>query len=340
MLLVIIGAGASFDSAISRPVPASERLEVAERNRPPLANELFQEREVFRTAAHNHPHFMPIVHRLRLLRGRGVEEVLEEIANESITYSRRKIQLLAIRYYIKAAIDACIGGWLRDVDESTNYRVLLDLIQQFKLDAEAVLLVTFNYDCLIENALTHEMGYKFARIGDYVASNRRFPLFKLHGSTDWVSLVRSKRAPYPDLIQHAETLQFLDAVVKEDEAVTSQEYSWGYVPAIAVPMQTKQAFECPKAHCDVLEAYLPRVTKILTVGWRGMEEHFIKMLNNHLNGVRSLMAVSKGDAGRTAAHLHSRFSNKAGEHIKLSSCDEGFSNFINEPQLLSRFLQE
>jgi hypothetical protein len=199
MLLVIIGAGASFDSAISRPVP--ERFE--NRHRPPLANGLFQERDVFKTAAHNHPHFMPIVHRLRLLEGRGVEEVLEEIANEATTYSRRKIQLLAIRYYIKAAIDACISGWLRDVDESTNYRVLLDLIQQFKVDAEAVLLATFNYDCLLENALTHELDYKFARIDDYAESNRRFPLFKLHGSTDWAMVVKqpqSTRVEEPTLL--------------------------------------------------------------------------------------------------------------------------------------------
>src|SRR6202049_3822379 len=284
MLLVIIGAGASFDSAISRSVPVSPIERFEDRHRPPLANGLFQERDVFHTAAHNHPHFMPIVHRLRLLEGRGVEEVLEEIANEATTYSRRKIQLLAIRYYIKAAIDACISGWLRDVDESTNYRVLLDLIQQFKVDAEAVLLATFNYDCLLENALTHELGYKFARIDDYAASNRRFPLFKLHGSTDWARFVRSKRVPYPDLIQNAETLQFLDTVLKEDKAVSSKDFAWGYVPAIAVPMQTKQAFECPKAHCDVLEGYLPRVTKILTIGWRGLEEHFIKMLNCHLSG--------------------------------------------------------
>jgi hypothetical protein len=216
----------------------------------------------------------------------------------------------------------------------------LDLIQQFKPDAEAVLLVTFNYDCLLENALTHELGYKFPRIDDYVASNRRFPLFKLHGSTDWARFVRAKRAPYPDLIQNPKTLDFLDTVLKEDEAASSKDFGWGYIPAIAVPVQTKQTFECPEAHCDELEKYLPRVTKILTIGWRGLEEHFIKMLNVHLSGVRSLMAVSKGDAGNIAAQLRSRFTNKAGEHLKLTPFEEGFSNFINQPQVLRQFLQE
>jgi hypothetical protein len=77
-------------------------------------------------------------------------------------------------------------------------------------------------------------------------------------------------------------------------------------PAIAVPMQTKQSFECPSAHCDELKVYLPRVKSILTIGWRGLENHFIAMLNRHLSGLRSLLVVSKDDASEIAAHLHSQ----------------------------------
>ena len=334
MLLVIIGAGGSFDSAISSPSGTSDR------NRPPLANELFQEREAFRTASHNHPQFMPIVHRLRLLNGRGVEQVLEEIAEESNVYSRRKIQLLAIRYYIKAAIQDCTTRWLNDVDECTNYRVLLDLIQHFKADVERVLLVTFNYDCLLENALRHELGYKFAKIDDYVAPDLLFPLYKLHGSTDWARFVRAGRVPYPELIAKAETLQYLDIVLKEDEAASSKDFAWAFVPAIAVPLQTKQSFECPKAHCDELQACLPRVKKILTIGWRGLEEHFIKLLAHHLRGLQSLMAVSRGDANQIAERLRSRLPNRAVERMKLSVFEEGFSNFINQPSVIHGFLRE
>jgi hypothetical protein len=333
MLLVIIGAGASFDSAISSPSGTFDG------SRPPLANELFQEREAFRTAAHNHPQFMPIVHRLRLLNGRGVEEILEEIAEEANVYSRRKIQLLAIRYYIKAAIQDCTTKWLKDVDESTNYRVLLDLIQQFKADSEPVLLVTFNYDCLLENALRHELGYKFAKIDDYVALDLLFPLYKLHGSTDWARFVQAKRVPYPELIAKAETLQYLTMVLREDEAASSKDFDWAFVPAIAVPLQTKQSFECPRAHCDSLQMYLPGVKKILTIGWRGLEEHFIKLLSLHLKGVQSLMAVSRGDANQVAERLRSRLPNRAVEHMKLSVFEEGFSNFINQPSVIRGFLQ-
>jgi hypothetical protein len=43
----------------------------------PLAKALCQQSEAFQNAAHHHPHFMTIVHRLRDLGNRGVEEALE-----------------------------------------------------------------------------------------------------------------------------------------------------------------------------------------------------------------------------------------------------------------------
>jgi len=128
-------------------------------------------------------------------------------------------------------------------------------------------------------------------------------------------------------------------VLKEDEAESHKDFGWAYVPAIAVPLQTKQTFECPKAHCDALQMCLPRVKKILTIGWRGLEGHFIKLLSDHLRGVQSLMTVSRGDANQIAERLRSRLPNRAVEHMKLSVFEEGFSNFINQPSVIRSFLQ-
>jgi hypothetical protein len=57
-------------------------------------------------------------------------------------------------------------------------------------------------------------------------------------------------------------------------------------PAIAVPIQTKQVFECPKRHIDELTARLPRTTHLLVIGWRDMDQHFIRLLRDHLAGRR------------------------------------------------------
>jgi hypothetical protein len=338
MLLVIIGAGASYDSAISRPLAPGQR-DLRTNSRPPLANGLFQEREVFFTAAHNHPHFQPLVHRLRPSEGRSIEAVLEAIATEAETYPKRKAQLLSIRYYIKSAITSCVGKWLEEVDGSTNYRVLLDLIQQFKNDNDHILLTTFNYDTLIERALQHELGYKFDRIDDYAASSRRFPLFKLHGSTDWSRYVQSTRGPYPEMIQNAERLVPTEIILKEDEALGNPDIGWGFIPAIAIPVQTKQDFECPAEHLRQFAAYLPKVKKILMIGWRGLEEHFIKILNQHLNRVESMLVVSKDDTGEIAERFPLRLASRAVEIMKVETFDKGFSEFIDSPAVIRDFLK-
>ena len=339
MLLVIIGAGASYDSAISRPILPNVHGDLPMSSRPPLANGLFQERNVFFTAAHNHPHFQPLVHRLRPSEKRSIEAVLEEIANEADTYSKRKAQLLSIRYYIKHAIGSCVGKWLEEVDGSTNYRVLLDLIQQFTNDNDRILLATFNYDNLVEKALQHELGYGFDRIDDYAASSRRFPLFKLHGSTDWARYVQHNRVPYPEMIKNAERLVPTDIILKEDEAIEDTVHGWGFIPAIAIPMQTKQDFECPPQHLQQFAAYLPKVKKILMIGWRGLEDHFIKILNHHLIRVQSMLVVSKDDTNEIAERFPHRLANRAVEIMKVETFDKGFSEFIDSPAVIRSFLQ-
>ena len=67
----------------------------------------------------------------------------------------------------------------------SNYSTLVNNIEQFRRSDEPVILITFNYDTLIERALSLTFGdFTFKEIQDYV----RWPaykLFKLHGSVNW-----------------------------------------------------------------------------------------------------------------------------------------------------------
>ena len=49
------------------------------------------------------------------------------------------------------------------------------------------------------------------------------------------------------------------------------------VAAIALPVETKNEFEFPEAHLKKLRSVIPEVTRILIIGWRGTEEHFLKL---------------------------------------------------------------
>lgn len=56
------------------------------------------------------------------------------------------------------------------------------------------------------------------------------------------------------------------------------------VPAIAIPVQTKtdDTFDWPDSHRAYLKQLLPQVTKILIIGWRRKEAHFLNLLREKL----------------------------------------------------------
>lgn len=53
-------------------------------------------------------------------------------------------------------------------------------------------------------------------------------------------------------------------------------------PAIAIPVEKKRGFECPHHLLDELISLLPQVTKILVIGWRATEAHFLYLLRDGL----------------------------------------------------------
>ena len=57
------------------------------------------------------------------------------------------------------------------------------------------------------------------------------------------------------------------------------------------PSKKKSQFECPSDHFEALRARLPRVRKVLVIGWRAMEDHFLKLLSEHLQFPLEVMVV-------------------------------------------------
>src|SRR5205823_9977424 len=63
--------------------------------------------------------------------------------------------------------------------------------------------------------------------------------------------------------------------------------SLAWLPAIAVPLETKQSYECPPNHLEAMREWLPQVDRILIIGWRAAERHFLLELEGHLRSDRS-----------------------------------------------------
>lgn len=307
MLLVVTGAGASYDSAPSYRIPQKfpvselDRIHQIEESRPPLSNGLFENRRFFAAALKKFHRCQPLVPHLRHLpAGRSLEQVLAAYLSEAETYPERHSQIMAVRYYIAYVLKACEQQWEDVHDGVTNYKTLLDQIERWRYESgEEVCLVTFNYDTMLDKACA-DVGLRPRGLAEYV-SGKNYKLFKLHGSINWG---RSLKLPL-DILPDMEPQALADQIIAR--AADLKFYSaWGFVsqppapnystklaecPAIAIPVENKSEFECPPGHVAALKQCLPRVTRMLTIGWRAMEEHFLKLLREHVSQP-SLMVIT------------------------------------------------
>lgn len=105
-------------------------------------------------------------------------------------------------------------------------------------------------------------------------------------------------------------------------------------PAIAIPVETKGEFECPDIHLDELTRYLPEVDRILIIGWRGADQHFVTLLKSKLRRSPNVLVVSGSDDG---AQETIRVLQAAGIDGVFSGFGTGFTSFI-EARGLDGFL--
>jgi hypothetical protein len=189
MLMVVFGAGASYDSIPQLRPGASSKLPahsladavVAEQYRLPLANELFDNRPDFVRAIQRFPKCQAVIPYLRQPPpGKTVENVLEALQTEASNYPERIRQLAAIRYYLHFTPWDCGRNWEAASRGVTNYKTLLDQIQRWRKPADQVCLVTFNYDGMLENALP-SVGLYVRELRDYITSEE-YKIIKPHGS--------------------------------------------------------------------------------------------------------------------------------------------------------------
>src|SRR4051812_19185295 len=255
MLTVIFGAGASYDSDPDNPAGSVQVVvNQMNRHRPPLANELFQARPNFIADLKRFPECFAIVPWLRHLSVPSIEEMLERLYDEAQHPMRPNVertkQLAAVRFYLQTVIEGCARHWHLNDFGNSNYLTLLDYIRH--CGNTAVCLITFNYDQLIDLNLERLTGVSPNTLPEYLAWER-FALYKVHGSVNWGRVVQNHNtyAGNPQdvivaaLIQNAAQLEFTNdyRLVKNSRVPIVNDGDDVLVPAVAVPIQTKQAFE-------------------------------------------------------------------------------------------------
>jgi hypothetical protein len=340
MILVIFGAGASYDSVPSKPASLPKWNRNSLPNRPPLANDLFSDIEVVNEALGRFPECYPIVPYLQgIPDNQTIENVLEDLQSDSENDVVRKRQLTAVRYYLHLVIRDFEVKWQNVHNGITNYVTLLDQVRRARKSEEPVCIVTFNYDCMIEAALRRSLGISITAMSHSIEPE--FKLFKLHGSVNWG---RKVKAPFDsvnsgrsvwdlikELIQEADKLELSSDFEMVSEFPIAKLVTVPLFPALAIPVVTKRDYECPDEHLKCLKDLLPQTRTILSIGWRGMEKHFLKMLAESLEGKSSIDTYTVAGDATAAKQVLVQFQG-AGIRIKGRRYAKGFTEFVKSRQ--------
>jgi len=333
--MVILGAGASFDSSPDFvPNAASGADGGGGPWRPPLAKDLFRDRErKFGELVVKYPKLTHILPYLRSASTGGVEHALELLQDQGKTNPESLRELAAVKFYLCDLLMRVTDEWTSRTNGVTNYVPLIREILRLDQTGEEVCIVTFNYDLLLERALVSFPDFEMKGPEEFLSSHPRLKIFKLHGSVNWSRTVGTSGALYTpnQIIEQADSLQPSDRFVPANAA---REYGAGHAygsvfPAIAIPVQTKTEghFECPLAHREHLIGILPRITKILIIGWRAREAHFLQMLRGKVRKLQRVMVVGahKPDAEGTLAEFLGAY---LVDVRSTSAAEGGFTSFI------------
>lgn len=347
MLLVILGAGASYDSL---PPDVLEQLTLGTIAdfRPPLAQELFDDRASFGEALDKYPQCAALVGELRkrlradALLEQELERYQEQASDDPLLYR----QLVAIRFYLQEVLWTCGSRWRELSHGVTNYTDLLFRLARWRHEREeALCVVTFNYDLLLDEAAVGTLGADLSTVEAYAADDR-YRFLKLHGSVNWGRRVRSPGGAHYSkpgharrvLIDSANSLDVTDDYVvrtPDQSPSDSAPYASILLPAIAIPVETKSEFECPRSHLEALDLCVEQTMKILVIGWRGTENHFLSRLKA-LPGIAPFVAIvgaSEEGTQETASNLASFGLSED----RIQRFTRGFSNYL-KTDLLEEFL--
>jgi hypothetical protein len=308
MKMVIIGAGASYDSIYRYFEGADTSF------RPPLGNEILDPRPAFREILRSYPGAQAYMAQVNALN--DVEtffqqqwEMLKNHRSDETLAAFINLQYCLQDLFIKISNNYANQGL-------NNYDVLVKWAHDFSTKTnEEVLFVSFNYDLFIEKAFRKiYWDDKMFQMSEYCSYPLK--LIKPHGSCNWVKEFKEKGTPF-QMVQHRlfktkANLFEINNNLKDEilinerngqfhkpvksEPYGDEEKTIEYFPQILIPMKDKDEFILPPDQKKYLNNNLRKIDDILIIGWKGNEFEFQELLKNKLDQKKiNITYVCAGD---------------------------------------------
>ncbi len=344
-LMIIAGAGASFDSDFEREtaVVVAGGVQIKDDDsyalRIPLANDLFSSR--FQDLRAKYPSVQPLASELNARpHGTSVEEFLGEYQKRAQRDAFVLSQLMAARFYIRDVIAAQERKWYIEHNHNTNWLTLLSRLRSQISMVEDITIATTNYDRLIEYSLSKFPNGQYLDILDYTRDDMTNVL-KLHGSVDWYKHDRLAQLGHngditPEwIIDNAAKIEEGSEFFKPDTMRKKHPIEGRrLLPAIAIPVREKVDFMChDMAHLRFINR-LQASTHLLVIGWRGEDKHITSLIREHGKHIEHATLVGRDEQGLCSLASNLGFDPTLEDTINM--CVEGFSGFVRASAPLKR----
>jgi len=339
MLLIIFGAGASYDH---HPNQSSDSVM-------PMANGLIYDNlHNAGDAKNTWQGAVPIINILQEIenqnkQGFNIEEALFAILEEND--ENINAQLLSFLFYVHRVISSVESNIRRYENANTNYTRLLTKLQKTKVDRDmGIRIVSFNYDTLIEAACGQVYPtWVFNTYEDYLLGPG-VRLYKPHGSLNWQKLTNGidhqtrEESVIKLLAGRYSNNPTTERIVRYSDMYQSHTLGKTHLmqPVLALPFKEKTNFVFPDNHKSSLVNDMNKITHILTVGWRGSESHFHQQI---LDKLPSKAKIKIMNVNRGSEEIETNLKETLKDRIiTLDTFNEGFSKFLEDDDILKKFL--
>ncbi len=337
-LTVIIGAGASHDCVEAGVTDFNENY------RPPLTKDLFSYKDSFNRILKSYPKAEALSDEIRTkLSNKNVslETLLKELQSERDLELKK--QYWQIPLYLQELLGTVSNHFVHT--GATKFDRLIKVI--WKSGFEKVILLTLNYDLFIEKAL-QSFGYQFHDSPSYITKNKKFSLIKLHGSVNWgrklLNSVNTTGSAVAILDSLQEDLKLGSGIHVLRGYEDRHRFTDGhfYYPAIAVPVEGKGEFVCPKEHLQAVSTFLMSCTNFLVIGFSGSDQYVLDQLKL-VSDVDTLMIINEDkkpaqEVFEKLIRTNHKFFRRRRHKNRNPLYTDGFKNFVRNYEL-ERFLQ-
>jgi hypothetical protein len=314
-LAVILGAGASFDSA-----RRSREAGVNWAWKPPLATELFHpgdaglHQPVSLERQRNFESVLARYPRARSLANEGYARLRSSENLESVLRSWRDGEDFVVRkfqqvpLYLQDLLGSVSMGYVPTPNSTDNYDALVGRL--LAADFDKVVFITLNYDLLLERSLVtagdvNPKTRQALGLNWYTQASANWIMIKLHGSVDWGRPITSHVAFNNDtgmLLDQLEDLLIRDCEVGPVELLPHEHRSRvrdGVLlyPALAVPVDDDYEAICPRDQLDQARAFLRSCTNFLVIGARAKDHDLLELLRESTVQVEELCIVAGSEEG-------------------------------------------